>query len=38
VIVEQSSLGTHESLQAEVPFPVAIELEVENLPPRGADS
>ncbi len=36
--VEQSSLGTHGSLQVEVSFLVMIEPEVENLPPLGVDS
>jgi len=36
--VEQSSPGTHGSLQAKAPFLAAVELEVENLPPLGVDS
>jgi hypothetical protein len=36
--VEQSPLGVHGSLQAEVPFLVVVEPEAENLPPFGADS
>ncbi len=36
--VEQTSLGVHGSLQVEASFPAVIELEVENLPPFGANS
>jgi hypothetical protein len=36
--VEQSSLGTHGSLQVKALFPATVELEAENLPPLGANS
>jgi hypothetical protein len=36
-VVEQSSPGTHRSLQVEASFPVVVELKVENLPLPGAD-
>jgi hypothetical protein len=33
MVVEQSSLGIHGSLQTEVLFPMMVELEAKNLPP-----